>query len=123
VEHVLLNLLSNALQAMATGGTLTVRTRTEFCREDPARLDTVRHFGPGTQIIVIEVQDTGPGIPVEHLPRIFDAFFTTKAASTGTGLGLSIVKKIIDLHGARIELENALPTGVVARVMLRAAAE
>ena len=69
----------------------------------------IANRNPGTQIIVIEVQDTARAHSVEHLPRIFDAFFTTKAASTGTGLGLSIVKKIIDLHGGRIALENALP--------------
>jgi two-component system sensor histidine kinase HydH len=75
----------NAVQAMEKGGTLTVRTFSED--------------GAG---VGIEVTDTGVGIPGPHLKRIFDPFFTTK--SEGTGLGLSITLKILENHGATVDV-------------------
>jgi signal transduction histidine kinase len=81
IEQVLLNLVRNAAQAMARAGTegptLTLRTRK---MQDWA---------------VIEVEDNGPGIPRDDLPRIFDPFYTTKKAGEGTGLGLSVSYFII----------------------------
>ena len=75
----------NAIQAMEKGGTLTIRT---FLKN-----------GDG---VGIEVRDTGVGIPRSHLKKIFDPFFTTK--SEGTGLGLSISPKILENHGATIDV-------------------
>ncbi len=86
LTEVFVNLLSNAIDAMPGGGTLTLRAR--HSPED----DTVR----------VEIQDSGEGIPAEHLPRIFDPFFTTKAPGRGTGLGLSISHGIIKDHGGEI---------------------
>ncbi len=85
IQQVLINLMLNAIQAMADGGTLSVRT---FLRD-----------GDG---VGIEVRDTGTGIPRAHLKKIFDPFFTTK--SEGTGLGLSISLKILENHGATIDV-------------------
>jgi two-component system NtrC family sensor kinase len=85
IQQVLINLMLNAMQAMERGGTLTVRTFSE--NED----------GVG-----VEVKDTGTGIPRSHLKKIFDPFFTTK--SEGTGLGLSITLKILEKHGATIDV-------------------
>ena len=61
------------------------------------------------------VEDTGPGIPPDILPRVFEPFITTKAAGSGTGLGLAIVRSIIDEHGGRVDAENRLDgeTGAV----------
>ncbi len=78
------NLVHNAIQAMGTHGTLTLR---------------VRQSGDCLQI---DVEDTGSGIPPEVMPRIFEPFFTTKAIGEGSGLGLDIVKKIIDKHSGKI---------------------
>lgn len=124
IEQVFINLFLNALQAMRPGGVLTVST----CA---GRLgDTIklgdgpfRHFA-GESVVVAEVQDTGPGIPESNLPKIFDPFFTTKPAGVGTGLGLSVVKKILDLHGAAIEVRNvrSVPgsgTGVAVTIVFR----
>ncbi len=86
IQQVLLNLITNARQAMAAigHGTLTLTIRREGGR------------------VVIEVSDTGPGIPPEHLPHVFDPFFTTKEVGDGTGLGLSICHGIVKEHGGEV---------------------
>jgi CheY-like chemotaxis protein len=66
----------------------------------------------------VEVSDTGGGIPAENLPRIFDAFFTTKPPGVGTGLGLAICEKIVSSFGGRIEVETAPGRGSTFRVLL-----
>jgi PAS domain S-box-containing protein len=124
MEQVLINLCINALQAMSQGGVLTVTTRQRRFGEDlnltgPA----FAQFKAGDLVVIAELQDTGEGIPEDHLPRIFDPFFTTKPTGVGTGLGLSVVKKIMDLHGGAIDIRNAPLGGVVVTLMLRAAPE
>jgi two-component system NtrC family sensor kinase len=84
IQQVLINLALNAIQAMEKGGTLTIRT---FAQPE----------GVG-----ITVKDTGVGIPKSNLKKIFDPFFTTK--SEGTGLGLSISLKILEKHGATLDV-------------------
>ncbi len=74
-------------------------------------------------MIITEVQDTGKGIPEEHLARIFDPFFTTKPTGVGTGLGLSVVKKIMDLHGGAIDIRNRPLGGVMVTLLMRAPLE
>jgi signal transduction histidine kinase len=101
INQVLLNLITNAAQAMAPGGgTLTLSTR-----DDGAH-------------IVLEVIDSGCGIAPDVLPRIFDPFFTTKPVGEGTGLGLSISYKIVAEHGGRIEVESVQGKGSTFRVRL-----
>ena len=85
IQQVLINVLLNAIQAMEKGGTLAIRT-----------------FSENENDVGIEVRDTGVGIPRPHLKKIFDPFFTTK--SEGTGLGLSITLKILENHGATIDV-------------------
>ena len=68
--------------------------------------------------IAVEVSDTGSGIPPENLPRIFDAFFTTKPIGVGTGLGLSICHRIVSVLGGEINVESEVGKGTVFRVML-----
>jgi signal transduction histidine kinase len=93
MRSVCLNLMMNAIQAMPKGGVLTART--------DAR-------GPAA---VLEVDDTGPGIPSEVRDRIWDPFFTTKPPGKGTGLGLSISQSIVARHGGTIRAENLEPRG------------
>ena len=95
LQQVLLNLVNNAEEAMSEqgGGTLTVTTKHE------------------DDLIRIVVEDTGKGIPPEHLPHIFDPFFTTKPVGKGTGLGLAIVYGIVTGHGGKIWAENRLEGG------------
>jgi len=97
LQQVILNLVTNAEQAMAgverAHHRLTVRTR------------------QNADAVHIEIEDTGPGIPVESLERIFNPFYTTKSVGHGTGLGLSISLGIISEHGGRIWAENAAGGG------------
>ncbi|MGZ3533772.1 MAG: ATP-binding protein [Thermodesulfobacteriota bacterium] len=92
IQQVLINLMLNSIQAMEKGGTLTIRTFPE------------NEGGVG-----VELKDTGVGIPKSHLKKIFDPFFTTK--SEGTGLGLSISLKILEKHGATIDVISEIEKG------------
>jgi two-component system NtrC family sensor kinase len=97
---VFLNLFLNARDAMPRGGGLSVATRAEGGR------------------IVAEVSDTGSGIPSEHLARIYDPFFTTKAIGRGTGLGLSITYGIVHEHDGTIICESAVGQGTRFKLVL-----
>jgi two-component system NtrC family sensor kinase len=96
LQQVVLNLLTNARDALGSGGVMTLETG--FV---PGRPGSVR----------VIVQDTGPGIPPDLLPRIFDPFFTTKPA--GTGLGLSISYGIVRDHKGTIDVESLPGQGTV----------
>lgn len=102
--QVLLNLIVNAAQSIpegnTNGNTITIATR---------RLD---------DMVAIEVTDTGGGIAPEVLPRIFDVFFTTKAAGVGTGLGLAISQRIVTAMNGRIEADSRVGAGTTIRVVL-----
>jgi hypothetical protein len=100
LQQVCLNLFLNARDAMATGGTLEVRSWTQ---------------GSGARI---EISDTGHGIAPENVHRIYDPFFTTKAARKGTGLGLSVTYGIIQEHGGSIEVSNRHSGGAIFRLEL-----
>jgi signal transduction histidine kinase len=105
---VLLNLFLNAMDAMTTGGKLTVRTHT---------LDR----GKDGEWVQIEIGDTGSGISSHDLEHIFDPFFTTKHESAereGTGLGLSIVHQIVQEHRGTIEVESRPAEGTTFYVTL-----
>jgi signal transduction histidine kinase len=88
LNQVWTNLIHNSLQAMDHKGTLTI----SVAQQD--------------NDLKISIQDSGRGIPAENMPKIFDAFFTTKLAGEGSGLGLHIIKKIVDKHAGRIEVES-----------------
>jgi PAS domain S-box-containing protein len=94
LQQVFLNLFLNARDAMPRGGWLTVATRFD---EDG--------------MVVVEVSDTGSGIPSEYLARIYDPFFTTKAIGRGTGLGLSITYGIVRDHQGTIQCDSAMGKG------------
>jgi len=104
IEQVFLNLMLNAVQAMPDGGILTIKTSAKAITEmDKEELDV---FRPGETAVVVEIEDTGTGMPQEVLGRVFEPFFTTHRNEKGTGLGLSIVKNIIDLHRGKIYIRN-----------------
>jgi signal transduction histidine kinase len=91
VRQALLNVAANAVQAMPRGGRLTVRARLE-----------------GT-VAVVDLEDSGAGIPADVLARIFEPFFPTKA--TGSGLGLAVVKRIVDAHGGEVLVRSEAGRG------------
>jgi signal transduction histidine kinase len=120
IEQVLLNLFINAQQAMGEKGTLTVRTRAgQFGALQPLLSKSRSRFNPTDTVVILEIQDTGPGIPEAQLARVFDPFFTTKPAGVGTGLGLSVVKKIVDLHEGAIEMRNIPEGGALAILVFK----
>ena len=98
LQQVLVNLVKNAMQAMTTGGTLTLQT------------------GESNDGVWVSVSDTGGGIPQEQINRIFEPFYTTK--KKGTGLGLMIVQRIVRAHNGRIELESNVGRGTTFRIWL-----
>jgi PAS domain S-box-containing protein len=119
MEQAFLNLFLNSIQAMPTGGVLTVSTRVLVRDQDgPSIPPLFRKFKPGQKLLVVEVKDTGIGIKEEDLPRVWDPFFTTKPVGVGTGMGLPMAKMIIDRHGGAVAIENAPSGGVLVTIVL-----
>ncbi|MGE3537729.1 MAG: ATP-binding protein [Candidatus Tectimicrobiota bacterium] len=105
LQQVLLNLLSNAQQALrATAGSRDITLRTQY--------DAV------AQQLTLTVTDTGPGIPLALHGRIFEPFFTTKPLGVGTGLGLSLCRGMVEAHGGTLEVSSAPGQGATFRVAL-----
>ena len=109
LQQVLINLLSNARQALeeqGPGGTIRLRTRRA-----------------GHRRVLLEVEDNGPGVPQAIQARIFDPFFTTKPAGVGTGLGLSIVLSVVREHGGQVHIQSPPQGGARFQIELPAASE
>ena len=98
LKQAILNLALNACQAMSDGGTLKLA-----CRATPRRT------------VEVDVEDTGVGIPPEHLSRIFDLYFTTR--EKGSGIGLSMVYRIVQLHDGEVEVESTPGSGTRFRLL------
>jgi PAS domain S-box-containing protein len=108
IEQVIVNLMINAIDVMPSGGSLTVRTKRWRLTQPGPDVGVRRtdRFRIGQSAVVVEIDDTGPGIPEETRSRLFDPFFTTKPTGKGTGLGLAMSKTIIALHGGSIQIAN-----------------
>jgi PAS domain S-box-containing protein len=120
IHQVLLNLCVNARDAMPHGGTLTVNISNRCL--GPAEAGGI----PGARAgdwLVLEVADTGTGIPPDVLPHIWDSFFTTKTSDKGTGLGLATVRGIVTGHLGFIQLETTVGHGTTFRIFLPASQE
>jgi len=105
ITQLFVNILLNALQSMPTGGTLTIRTYEKQLSEKYS-YGTWDYFAIGEDVLWVEVEDTGTGIPEEIIAKVFDPFFTTKPTGKGTGLGLSVANRIIELHKGVITIKN-----------------
>jgi signal transduction histidine kinase len=106
MKQVLINLVQNAADSIGTGGKITLRTR-----HDRKRL------GSGeTDVVILEVADTGKGIPSGIEKRLFDPFFTTK--ENGIGLGLSIAARIVENHGGALQYQTQLNRGTTFGIIL-----
>ena len=101
--QVFLALMLNAIDAMEGTGSLVVSSRVSDERRDE---------------VLIEIADTGMGIPPDDIPKIFEPFFSTKQPGRGTGLGLSICYGIVQQHGGSIQVESGVGHGSVFRVFL-----
>ena len=115
LEQVVINLAVNARDAMEDGGLLSIRTA-NVSEEDAKALDHA--LMPAAEYVLIEVSDTGCGIPNEHLGKIFEPFFTTKDVSKGTGLGLSTVYGIVKQTGGYIFAFSTVGKGTTFRIYL-----
>ncbi len=104
IEQVFINIFINAVYAMPPGGALTIRTFSK-------KLDSKN------AIVVTEIEDDGPGIPQDKLPRVFDPYFTTKPQGEGSGLGLTVSQKIMELHRGVIKIANRKEGGVKASLI------
>jgi PAS domain S-box-containing protein len=113
IEQILINLSTNASDAMPHGGQYTIRTEYIDLRAYSAGLS--EHLKPG-EYAVITASDTGKGMDEETRQRIFEPFFTTKAIGKGTGLGLSIVYGIIIQHNGDIQVSSAPGTGTSVKI-------
>lgn len=107
IQQVLLNLMTNARQAMPSGGELVLR---------------IAH-DPAANAVDLTVRDSGSGIPREQLPKIFDRFYSTKSGPDetgkgGTGVGLSTCKDIIDAHQGRLRVESTVGKGTAFTIRL-----
>jgi two-component system NtrC family sensor kinase len=100
LRQVFLNMVANARDAMADGGTLTVTTSSDG------------------ENVIIEITDTGTGIKEEHMDKIFDSFFTTKGEVKGVGLGLSVCYGFIKDHGGDIVVKSQMGTGTTFVITL-----
>jgi signal transduction histidine kinase len=106
IKQVLINLVQNAAESIERGGRITLRAR-------PDR----RHLANGeSDVVVLEVADTGKGIPPEIEKRLFDPFFTTK--HKGTGLGLSIAARIVEMNGGALQYQTQLNRGTTFAIVL-----
>ena len=104
LQQLFLNLFINAKDAMPQGGRLTVRVETSLALKQ----------------IIVEVADTGVGIPPEILPRVLEPFFTTKPEGKGAGLGLAICRRIVQEHHGTLNITSEVGTGTTVRIMLPA---
>jgi signal transduction histidine kinase len=100
LNQVIMNMLVNAAQAIEKNGVITIRT------------------GSKGDEVWVEIEDTGKGIPPDHINRIFDPFFTTKKIGEGTGLGLALSYGIVQKHNGHIEVKSEVGKGTTFRVCL-----
>lgn len=100
--QVLINLLTNARDAMPSGGEIRIATQ----------------YHPARRQYVLNVQDSGVGIPEEEMEQIFEPFYTTKRSGEGTGLGLSVVKSIVETHGGSIKVQSGQGVGATFTISL-----
>ncbi|BDQ37011.1 two-component sensor histidine kinase [Pseudodesulfovibrio nedwellii] len=100
VQQVMLNLLENAIDAIGENGSISLTTRGDKDR------------------VIVEIEDSGEGIPEEHINKVFDPFFTTKATGEGTGLGLSIVYTTLKKLGGKISVDSKRGHGTVFSISL-----
>ncbi|HZT22596.1 MAG TPA: ATP-binding protein [Verrucomicrobiae bacterium] len=106
IKQVLINLVRNAAESIERNGRITLR----------ARLDEKRLADKPTEVVILEVSDTGKGIPPEVEKRLFDPFFTTK--DSGTGLGLPIAARIVEKHGGALQYQTQINRGTTFGIIL-----
>src|SRR5205814_3228995 len=103
LEQALTEIISNALDAMSDGGRLEIAARSD-------------NDAGGADGVLLEIADSGPGIPAEILPNLCEPFFTTRPE--GTGLGLAIAKRYVEETGGRLDIVSRIGQGTTVRIWL-----
>ena len=108
LEQALVNLCLNAVNAMGSGGTLSLRSYSQKMKSAGENVSSqmTECFRVGDPLVTLEISDTGHGIEKENAGKLFDPFFSTKSTNGNTGLGLTVTRNIIEIHRAVITLEN-----------------
>ena len=115
ISQVVQNIVLNSVQAMPGGGVIRIRLRNEEVGNEAGGL-----LAPG-RYLRLTIADNGPGIPAEHLPRVFDPYFTTK--QHGHGIGLATVFSIVRKHRGHVSVESEVGKGATFHILLPAAGE
>ncbi len=115
LHQLIMNLCINAQHAMNEGGTIGVRLNLVLLREP---IQEINQTIPAGNYVRVEIEDTGVGIDIKEIGRIFEPFYTTKPHGSGTGLGLSLVYQILKAHEGYITVESRLGEGTTMRVYL-----
>jgi PAS domain S-box-containing protein len=113
VEQVVMNLAANARDAMPSGGKLTIATHNAELDDNDVHHHTVV---PKGEYVLLEVTDNGTGIAEQHLPHIFEPFYTTKESGKGTGLGLATVYGIVKQSGGFIWVNSEIDNGTTFKI-------
>ena len=123
IEQVISNVISNALQEMPNGGTLTVSAAKSVLLPADVNFESGDRTGSrirrGDTAVILKVRDTGNGIEPANLNKVFDPFFSTKPTGKGIGLGLTVARKFMELHAGRITLANAAESGAEATLCFK----
>jgi signal transduction histidine kinase len=117
LQQVLINVIGNAVEAVADAGQIEVSAR-RTAQPCPSGALVFGQCSGDREALEIAIRDNGPGIPADVLPRIFDPFFTTKEVGHGLGLGLFIVFEIIEEHGGCIAVTSATGQGTTFQIRL-----
>ena len=117
IHQVLVNLLTNALIATGAGGTVTVALASRYASSDEVEAGQCTGRTIDTMAL-LQVRDTGCGMPKEDLQRAFEPFFTTKAVGKGTGLGLFLSRETVSAHGGTLTMDSEVGKGTIVTVSL-----
>ena len=121
IQQVLVNIFTNAIHAMPEGGMLTLKTylRPPAGAGGGVEDDTIGDLPTPEGAVVVEVDDTGTGIPKDKVKKVFDPFFTTKPTGKGTGLGLSVSRQLVEMQGGMIDIRNRAEGGVRVTILFK----
>ena len=120
MQQVFVNLLTNAIHAIGQDGEIRLTTSLEtLTRGTHVGYRKSDRYTPGERVAIILIEDSGPGIPKEHMKNLFDPFFTTKPTGRGTGLGLSVCRQIVAMHGGTVDIGNRDTGGARVTVTLQ----
>ena len=117
--QVLINLLTNAAQAIGRDGSIEIVTRSMCLDERDLEQAETSVFRIGEPVVAVDVRDNGPGISAGHEKKLFEPFFTTKPVGEGSGLGLAVSRSIVIMHRGSIRISNRPEGGASALLMLR----